>query len=170
MTTSENVTFGNVREVRNHILTKLKLLWVKYEKTPSKKVWDFIGLLDDLFNMDYFEKYPNATVGVLVEWIKKDRNDLLKYIEQKEKEIAKKEIELEREKNRELQPWESDPYIIPDEEYEYAQSKKDSMRRIQDEIGELQSCIQEYRRQADQLHKLLGIIKRPNGFFKSVLN
>jgi hypothetical protein len=168
MTDCEEKICWNVQEVRTHIQRKLELLRNKQQESFDKKRGNFILLLEDILLLEYFAKYPSATTSDLVAWVKSDRKDMLEYAGQKTKELGIKEKKLEEAQRHVLPPWNKD-YIIPDEEYDYSLSQKDSIRQIQNDLGALHSCIYEYKRLANQLHRLLGIIRRPDGFFDSVL-
>jgi hypothetical protein len=168
MTVCEEKICWNVQEVQTHIQQKLVLLRKKQQESSDQKRGNFILLLEDILQFEYFAKYPSATTSDFVSWVKSDRKDMLEYANQEAKKIGKKEMELEEAKRHVLPPWDKN-YIIPDEEYDYSLSQKDSIRKIQNDLGALHSCVYEYKRLANQLHRLLGIIRRPDGFFDSVL-
>lgn len=133
------------------------------EELKQRKIWAYMDMISQFFNLDYFTSYDCVRISELVENIKTDRLKVKSSMESYEIDIsiAKKLAD------RAFQAI-GCHFIDENSDEEYDKVKQSEARRFVDELQMLEYEKEEYAKEYKLLSNLLGIIARPKGFFSKL--
>ena len=166
----EPIFLGTSRELYYYLCQKramlLQLLKDKrndYTSEQRKKIKHYYDLIEDMLVQKYFTDGDVFSMREMIEMIKLERADLLCRLNELEIDvgIAKKLADAALA--------ETHGYMAQQYEQEYDSYRQRALREAVDEYQALKHEYDAIVSDRKALHCLLGVINRPNGFFKNVL-
>lgn len=166
----EPMFLGTSRELYYYLCQKramllqfLKNKGYDYTKNQRKKIKHYYDLIADMLAQKYFTDGDVFSMREMIEMIKLERADLLNRLNDLEIDvsIAKKLADAAL--------IEAYGYMAHRYEDEYDSYKQQALREAVDEYQVLKHEYDAIVRDRKALHCLLGVIHRPNGFFKNVM-
>ena len=165
----EGVFLGNSVELKVYLITKKKyfeeFVEKNYKKLESEQIYKirgFVEVIEEMLEQKYFIGNRVYSMPELIEEIKIERDELLIEIE-----AIKSDVESAKEKAYDAYK-EVDGYYANKYEDIYDTRPQRELRYYVDEYQALCYQIECLEKCRKVLHRLLGVIHRPIGFFEKV--